>query len=110
MKKKNENPGSASPEGNGSDNEKDKKNVNKSEAPKTGDTNSTLQNVLKLLTLMLSTIQYTRWLETKLDTVRLSRDYSKDISVIKNPLKSSILEHSPSKLALKSAMMSSLTP
>lgn len=38
--KKNENPGSASSEGNGSDNEKDKKNVNKSEAPKTGDINS----------------------------------------------------------------------
>ena len=41
---------------------------------------STLQNVQKLLTWMQSTTQYTRWLATKLDTEKLSKDCLRDTS------------------------------
>ncbi len=37
--------------------------------------NLTLQNVLKLRTLMQFMTQYMRWLEMKLDMVRHSKDY-----------------------------------
>ena len=42
--------------------------------------NSILQRELKLLTWMQSTTQYTRWLVTKLDTEKLSKDCLRDTS------------------------------
>ena len=42
--------------------------------------NSILQRELKLLTWMQSTTQYTRWLATKLDTEKHSKDCLRDIS------------------------------